>query len=150
MAVSIIHILEVIQVAHQDGCADFLAPGPGKFAPEQVHNHAAIPESRQCVMRGLKAHFLAGLYQTVFEIKNAEASAQACFQLLRVKGFGQVIVGTGLQSSDDIFLRLPGSEQDHVDVRLLFSLAHFTANAQPVQLGHHPIQQGEPWPIRRT
>ncbi len=75
MAVGIIHTLEVIQIAHQNCGGDSLAPGTGKFAPQQIHNHAAIPKSCQPVMSGLESHLLACFDQTVFEIKDPQTRA---------------------------------------------------------------------------
>jgi len=40
VAVGIDHAFEVIQIAHQDGCGDMFAPGTGKFAAQQIHNHS--------------------------------------------------------------------------------------------------------------
>src|SRR6267143_1035073 len=127
-----------------------LAPGTGKLAPKQIHNHAAVPESRQPVMSGLESHLLARLDQTVFEIENAQPGAQARFQLFGVKGFSQVIIGPGFESCDDVLFRLFGCEQHHVDIRLLCPFPDFAANARSIQLGHHPVQQSKPWSVRRA
>jgi hypothetical protein len=83
----------VIQVAHQNYGGDVLAPGTGKFVSQQIHNHPAVPESRQPVMSGPESHFLACLDQTVFEIEDSQSGVQARFQLFGVKWFGQVIIG---------------------------------------------------------
>src|SRR6267142_2829311 len=118
-----------------------LAPGTGKFAPQQIHNYAAIPESCQPVMSGLESHLLARLDQTVFEIENAQPGTQARFQLFGVKRLGQVIIGPGFESRDDVLFRLFGCEQHHVDIRLLYPFPDFAANARSIQLGHHPVQR---------
>jgi hypothetical protein len=75
MAVGIIHTLEVIQIAHKNCGRDSLAPGTGKFPPQQINNHAAIPESCQPVMSGLETHLFACLNETVFEIKDTQTGA---------------------------------------------------------------------------
>jgi hypothetical protein len=68
-----------------------------------IQNHIPVPESRQTIMRGLESHLLASLDETILKIEDPQSSAQARFQLLGVEWFGEVIVGAGFKTRDDIF-----------------------------------------------
>src|SRR5712664_2348345 len=66
--------------------------------------HSIFIELMMALKSGLESHLLPCLDQTVFKIEDAQAGAQARFELLRIKGFGQVIVGPGFEAGDDVSL----------------------------------------------
>jgi hypothetical protein len=61
-------------------------------------------------------------------------------QLLRLEGLGDVVVGAGLQSGDDVVGVGAGGEHDDRDAG---DPPHLTADVDPVAPGEHEIQQDE-------
>ena len=51
--------------------------------------------------------------------------------------------GSGLEALDHVLARALGGEDDDVDVRPVLEAADETAEFDPVDLGHHPVQDGE-------
>src|SRR5260370_21278580 len=144
MAISIIDTLKVIQIADQNSSGNVFAMGTSDFAHDMIKKHVGIAESRQNVMRRLESHLLAGLEETIVKIEDPESGAQARFQLLRVEWFGEVIIGAGFKTCNDVFFLSPGGKQYGIYIGLILSLADFAADSGTVQLRHHPVQQSEP------
>jgi len=98
---------------------------------------AADPQSRRDSRELVSRHEWPGiasapvLDQTVFKIDGCAGGPQARFELLRIKGFGQVIVGPGIRGRRRRLLRLLGCEQHDIDVRCTFPFPHFTQTPGP-------------------
>jgi hypothetical protein len=68
--------------------------------------------------------------------------AQPGEQFNRIVGFGQVIVGAGIQAGGEIVLGRLGREHDHVGPDLEAGGANPRADFGAVHAGHHPIENG--------
>ena len=72
----------------------------------------------------------------------AQQRAQACFQLIQVKRFGQIVVGTGIQTHHAVAHRAACCEYQHRGAQALRAgaLQHLQAvEAGQAQVQHHGI-----------
>ena len=69
-------------------------------------------------------------------------------QLSEVEGFGDVVVGAGLQARDRILPTIVRREQDEIPGRARPQrLANLAANVRAVQTGHHPVENRQRRPV---
>ena len=92
MAMCVIDLFKFVDITEQD--REWLAKAllSGHSISQNLKDLSSIPQTSQCVMRGLEAHLLAGLDQFVLEFKYALPGTQASIQLLGVTRLGHVIV----------------------------------------------------------
>src|SRR5437879_2270377 len=140
----------MIEITQNYGCANVLTLGTSELTPQQVHDHAAVPEGSQVIVRRFETHLLARLDETIFQVQDSLSCAEASLELIGNKGLDEVIVGAGLQTSYYVFLRFARGEQNHINVILVAVLANFAANAGAIDFRHHPIKKCEARSIRGT
>jgi hypothetical protein len=70
-------------------------------------------------MGGLEAHLFARLHQFVLEVKDSLPRARPRFQLLDIERLGELIIGTRIQSGNDVLFRFFCCEQYHKDMGIV-------------------------------
>ena len=98
-------------------------------------------------MARLEAERLARRNEALFEGEDAPACAQTGFQLVRVKGLAHVIIRSSFDPFNDLFFLIFRAKNNNVDITLRVSLSQCATDLNAVYLGHHPIQDGQPWPV---
>src|SRR5208337_524205 len=69
-------------------------------------------------------------------------------QFTGIKGFGNVVVSSGLEPLDNVFQSPASRNKDDIGRRIWQRGAHPTADVQAVDPRHHPIQHGNLGPPR--
>jgi hypothetical protein len=91
-------------------------------------------------VRRLEAHLLTCFHKSAFEMQDAFAGPQPCFELIRIERLRQTVVRTRLEARDNVFLRLFRRQQNHVDVSAFLVFPHFTADTRPIKFRHDPLR----------
>ena len=106
MALSVVYVFQMIGISQDNGHAvSFaIAARAHELALQNVHSHAAIPQTCEGIVPGLEAHLFALSPDCPSDAKCAFWYAPAA----RIERLGQVIVRTRFQSCDDIFLGIAG------------------------------------------
>ena len=147
VSMCIVHSFEVIQIGQDDSYGDSFALRPGELALESIQNGPTVPQTGQGIVRGLEAQGFARGNQLFLQIEDAFAHAQASFEFQCVKGLGQIIVGTGLETFDDVSLLAFGGEQEKINITLARAQAGLAAHLEAIYAGHDPVQDGQTWRI---
>jgi predicted ATP-grasp superfamily ATP-dependent carboligase len=77
MAVPIVDVLEMVEIAENEGSANIFALRTSKLAAQKIHDHPAVPKRRQVIVCGFEAHLLASLDETIFQVQDALTDAEA-------------------------------------------------------------------------
>src|SRR5580704_8966538 len=85
--------------------------------------------------------------QFVFQFQNAFTGAQAGFQFFRIAGLRNIVIGARLETSDDVLFGSSRRQQNNVSIWMFGMPAHLTANFDPVEPRHEPIQECQPGTI---
>ena len=76
------------------------------------------------------------------QLHHALAHLEAGAEFIGVKRLDDVVVRPGVQTGGNFFLLALGREEQKVKVGAFLVGAHPAANFQPVELGHHPVNDG--------
>src|SRR6185437_5728406 len=82
--------------------------------------------------------------QRIFELQNPFSGTQSRFQFLWIAGLDEIVVGSGGQTSGNFLFGAFRSKKNYVNVRVFGTAADLATNAQPIELGHKPVQQRQP------
>lgn len=114
------HFIQVVppDMAHEFLLADRPAPVEEEilqnigFPPRQL-NLLALDAGLSCL--GIKSQARGGNHLVGQDLFPPEEGPNTGFQLLKVKGLDQIVVGSQVQAPDPVFHLRPGSEKDDID-----------------------------------
>ena len=78
--------------------------------------------------------------QRNLQVENAFAYLDSGLHFFAVEGFVEIIIGASLQCFGNIVFGVAGREYDDVEMLELCILARLATGFDPVELGHHPIE----------
>jgi hypothetical protein len=104
MAVGVVDLFEMVDIAHPHGQQFSVPPGVGEFFVKMVQDGAAIEHARQRIPGGLIGQGLAAGNERGLHLDHPAADLDPGPEFAGVKGLAQVIVGTGVQPGDDVGL----------------------------------------------
>src|SRR5450756_256881 len=110
----VVDLLELVDIADRQGQAIVVPTLLGKRAGQDVGKRPAVESAGQGLVRGLVGQRVVRLAQSCLQLDHAPAPVDSCTELAGVERFGQVVVGSGLQSRDDVGLLAPGRQDDDV------------------------------------
>src|SRR5579864_5920271 len=114
MAMRIIYVFEMIEVNQNDSEASTVAQMPGVFTGNCLEDDATIGQASQFVVRSAETQFLACGDQSVLQIQDSAAHMETRAKFLCVKWLGQVVVGAGFQTLQEIIFSAARCEQENV------------------------------------
>jgi hypothetical protein len=131
---------EVIEVRHDHSHGLTASNAALGFPAEQVHDRATIPKPGQMIMRCLELQLAVSFDQRPLQFQNSFTGTQAGAQFGHVKRFGQVVIGSRLQSGNYVLFAAFGGKQQHIFIGTWRLAANSAAQFDSDQAGHYPIQ----------
>jgi hypothetical protein len=137
MPQAVVDHLEPVQVDVKESHQFRVPVGTQQGLLQPVGQQHAVGQASQRIVVRLAC-------QVFLQLHHPHRRAHPRAQFTRVKWLGDVVVGSRLQRLDNVFLLRPRREQNHVDVAVPLLRPHPAADFQPVQPGHHPVQNRQP------
>ena len=144
VAVGVVDLLELIDVADPHGQLIVVPFLPGNLPRQEDGERPAIEDARQGVVHGLVGESISSLGQSRLQLDHAPAHFHPGQELAGVEGFRQVVVCSGLQSGHDVRLLTPRGQEDDVGRLVGLDGACAVAHIHTGEPGHYPIEDGQP------
>src|SRR5689334_4704060 len=128
MAIAVVDILEMVEVADDDAQRTPLTSGAGQFAGEKLNGGAAIHETGEGIMSGLFVQGVARGDEFVLHGEDTFASAEARAKFIGVERLGKIVVGAGIQAVEQILFLAAGREEQQVNIGAPGALADAAAD----------------------
>src|SRR6266496_6104945 len=88
----------------------------------------------------LKAQFFSSMDQAVLKIQNAFANSQPCAQFVAVERLGEVVIGAGVEPTDNVLAIIFAGDQQNVLITRALLAANSAAQFRPINFRHDPVQ----------
>ena len=148
VAVAIVDALEVIEVGHHQRYRQSLTAGPCDLPVTDFEECPASEQAGEGIVHRLFAELLARGDELLLELDDARSGSNTCFQLPRVERLGDVVVGSRIESLENIVVSIVRCEKDDVDVLPGRRFTNRAAHLESVELWHRPVQDREGRSIR--
>lgn len=143
VTVGIVDALEVIHVREDDRDRTASSLHLGELLLERFVECPSVLDVGERIVERLPLESGLGVEQLILQLDDAPAGSQTDFELARIKGLLDEVVGAGGQCVDELPLSLAGREQDHVNVGGVGTGAQQAAHVDAAEAGHLPVEDGQ-------